>query len=108
MDRNVNFKDPNERKVFEEEMSRWKNRRQDWTWGQTIVWVLQLFGINFGIIIIIYSKIYRLNRETDVAFCVNSGLFTYIIITDAVNEKLEKEEMMREEWLRNRNVTVKH
>ena len=56
MDRNVNFKNPNERKVFEEEMSRWKNRRQDWTWGQTIVWILQLFGINFGIIIIIYSK----------------------------------------------------
>lgn len=40
--------------------------------------------------------------------CLYSGLFTYIIITDAVNEKLEKEEMMREEWLRNRNVTVKH
>ena len=40
--------------------------------------------------------------------CYYSGLFTYIIITDAVNEKLEKEEMMREEWLRNRNVTVKH
>ena len=46
--------------------------------------------------------------ETCFAFYVDSGLFTYIIITDAVNEKLEKEEMMREEWLRNRTVTVKH
>ena len=46
--------------------------------------------------------------ETCFAFYVDSGLFTYIIITDAVNEKLEKEELMREEWLKNHTVTVKY
>ena len=44
---------------YKEEMSRWKNRREDWSWWQTFVWVLELFGLNFVIIVLIYSKNYQ-------------------------------------------------
>ena len=52
----MNFKNKEERKSFEEEMTKWKNRRKDWTWWQTFVWVVELFGVNFSIIVLIYSN----------------------------------------------------
>ena len=53
-------------------MSRWKNRREDWSWWQTFVWVLELFGLNFAIIVLIYSK-----KNSDLN--VDHNLWVYII-----------------------------
>ena len=49
--------------------------------GQKIIWGLQLFGTNFLIVCGIYFS------------------FTYFMLQDAYDEKAEKEEEMRLEWL---------
>ena len=140
-------------------------RRENWSGWQKFVWVIQLFGSNFLIVLGIYSKLHKLIRPSPrsslvggqaalifvwlsgrlqfrapplsfkisispsyllkhsidssayaSSFCQSSqyntspcfwmvkyflfkGSFTYVMITNAWNEKAEAEEEMRLKWL---------
>ena len=42
----IDWKNDQERYEFEEEIQKWKARRQEWSWGQTITWIVQIFVVN--------------------------------------------------------------
>ena len=53
--KNVDWKNDQERFDFEEEIRMWKARRQEWTWCQTLVWILEIFVLNFLVILALYG-----------------------------------------------------
>ena len=53
--KNVDWTNDEERLDFEEEIRMWKARRQEWTWCQTLVWILEIFVLNFLVILALYG-----------------------------------------------------
>ena len=53
--KNVDWTNDQERFDFEEEIRMWKARRKDWTWCQTLVWILEIFVLNFLVILALYG-----------------------------------------------------
>ena len=53
--KNVDWTIDQERYDFEEEIRMWKARRKDWTWCQTLVWILEIFVLNFLVILALYG-----------------------------------------------------
>ena len=51
----IDWKDDTQRVAFAENVKKWRDRRRSWTCWQTLVWVLQIFGLNFIIIFILYG-----------------------------------------------------
>ena len=51
----IDWKNDQERLDFEEEIKKWKARRQEWTWCETIIWILEIFVLNFLVILVLYG-----------------------------------------------------
>ena len=51
----IDWKNDQERYEFEEEIQKWKARRQEWSWGQTIIWIFEIFVVNFFVILVLYG-----------------------------------------------------
>ena len=51
----IDWKNDQERLDFEEEIKKWKARRQEWTWCETIIWILEIFVLNFFVILVLYG-----------------------------------------------------
>ena len=52
----IDWKNDQERWEFEEEIQKWKARRQEWSWGQTITWIVQIFVVNLFVISVLYGE----------------------------------------------------
>ena len=60
----IDWKNDQERLDFEEEIKKWTSRRQEWTWCETIIWILEIFVLNFFVILVLYGeRINTLQRE---------------------------------------------
>ena len=51
----MDWTDVEVRRRFEEAISRWRQRRQGWTLGQTVGWAAALFGLNLVIVTLLYG-----------------------------------------------------
>ena len=52
----IDWTNDQERLDFEEDIRVWKARRQEWTWCQTFVWILEIFVLNFLVILVLYGE----------------------------------------------------
>ena len=53
----MDWTDVEARKVFEEDIVRWRRRRDGWNKCQTLGWVTGLFGVNFAIVTLLYGQL---------------------------------------------------
>ena len=74
-----------ERKKFEDEIKLHQERRLKWSCSKKLVWAFQIFFIPLLIIVGLY------------------GICAYYIVTNAVSEKEFQEDLMKKEWLDQKN-----
>ena len=52
----IDWKNDDQRLTWEKELDAWRKRRDKWTWWQTVIWVFQIFILQFIIIFFLYGK----------------------------------------------------
>ena len=73
--KNVDWTNDQERYDFEEEIRMWKARRKEWTWCQTLVWILEIFVLNFLVILALYGgKLDTRNRYPNTSISILKDL----------------------------------
>ena len=82
----IDWKNTLERKEFEESIEFHKGRLGRWSSSQTVTWLLGVFLIPGVMVVVMY------------------GSAAYILVTSAWDTKARKEELMREEWIAERQV----
>ena len=51
-DKTMDWTNPEVRRDFEEEITKWRHRRDDWTCWQKMKWFTTLFGLNLNIVLV--------------------------------------------------------
>ena len=54
-DNTMDWTNPEVRRDFQEEITKWRHRRDDWTCWQKIKWFITLFGLNLNIVLVFYG-----------------------------------------------------
>ena len=81
----INWKNPYERKKFEEELAIHIARRSKWSLGQKLLWAFETFFLQLLIIFGLY------------------GICAYYMVIDAMAVKKSQEDMMKKNWLEQNN-----
>ena len=78
----VNWKNRVDRDKFEEKIAKHKSRLSGWSSCEIACWVTQIYVLSILIIVGFY------------------GSCAYIMVTEAMEEKLLQEDRMKNEWIR--------
>ena len=62
----MDWTDVEVRRRFEDAISRWRQRRQGWTRGQTAGWAAALFGLNLVIVTLLYGGYGKCVLDVDI------------------------------------------
>ena len=52
----IDWEDDEQRLIWEKDLDAWRKRREQWSWGQTILWVWEIFILQFILIFILYGR----------------------------------------------------
>ena len=89
--KNVDWTNDQERYDFEEEIRMWKARRKEWTWCQTLVWILEIFVLNFLVILALYGgKLDTRNRYPNTSISILKDLSNIGRLTSSDNAHLNE------------------